>query len=475
VRPASGIAAVREQRAGAGEGGAAPLTAPAARDDAPFPNPAYAWYVAFLLFLANNFAFIDRILVAILTPSLQADLGISDTEAGLLQGLAFALFYALFGLPMGWIADRANRKWLLAAGMAAWSLMTAACGTAKSFGALFATRIGVGIGEASLTPCASSLVGDYFPPSARARAFGLFIMGNTFGAGLTYALGGLAFDWLSDRGGLAFPLLGHLRPWQAMFVLAGAPGLLISLLFLLTVREPARREVSSGEGKGASLAQIRSFVGANRITFLCMYLGIALMAMTGFVFVNWLPTLFLRSYGWQPSHFTLVYGPLVFVAGIIGSATAGTLASWLKRRNMPDGTLRGCLIGSAGASVLAVAGPLLPVPEAALGCYVAANLLATYMGVLAFTAISEVVPNEMRGVMTAVYYLMINLIAGGLAPVAVGMVTDYVFHDKQAIALSLVVVTLATAIPGALILGFGLRFYRQSLARATWREEPVHD
>lgn len=446
--------------------------APIDRGDTGYPSAAYAWYVAFLLFLANNFAFIDRIVVAILTPALQADLGLSDTQAGLIQGLSFALFYAFFGLPMGWMADRGNRKWLLAAGIAAWSLLTALCGMTKTFGGLFLVRVGVGIGEASLTPCATSLIGDYFPPRSRARAFGLFIMGSTFGAGITYAVGGALLEWLNGRGGLTLPLVGDLKPWQAMFVLVGLPGIAVSLLFLLTVREPPRREVSN-DGKGASMAEIRAFARQNRATLICMYLGIALMAMTGFVFVNWLPTLFLRSYGWSTSQFSYAYGPLVFVAGIIGSSTAGGLANWLKSRQMADGTLRGCLIGCTGASLLAIAGPLMPAAEAALACYVLANLLATYMGVLAFTAISEVVPNEMRGVMTAVYYMMINLLAAGLAPVAVGMVTDFVFGDPQALAKSLVVVTLATAIPGTLLLTFGLRFYRESLSRAVWAKPSV--
>lgn len=440
----------------------------AAPGEGQFPAAGYAWYVAFLLFLANNFAFIDRIVVAILTPSLQADFGLSDTQAGLLQGLAFAFFYAFFGLPMGWIADRRNRKWLVAAGMAAWSAMTGLCGLASSFAMLFAARIGVGIGEATLTPCASSLIGDYFPPRSRARAFGLFIMGNTFGAGLTYAVGGAMLEWLTREGGLALPVLGQLKPWQAMFVLVGLPGAAISLLFALTVREPRRQELADRESKGATIAQIRAFAQANRMTLTCMYLGIALMAMTGFVFVNWLPTLFLRKFGWSPPDFSYAYGPLVFVAGIVGSSTAGSLANWLKRRRMADGTLRGCLIGASGASTLAIAGALMPTPQAALACYVLANFLATYMGVLAFTAISEVVPNEMRGVMTAGYYLMINLLAAGVAPVAVGMVTDYVFHDQMAIAKSLVVVTLATAIPGATLLLLGLRHYRESLRRAVW-------
>lgn len=436
--------------------------------EAGFPSPAYAWYVAFLLFLANNLAFVDRIVVAILTPSLQSDLGLSDTQAGLIQGLSFAFFYAVFGLPMGWIADRKNRKWIVATGMAAWSLMTAVCGMTKGFGMLFLARIGVGIGEASLTPCASSLIGDYFPPRTRARAFGLFIMGNTFGAGITYAGGGALLEWLNGHGGLHFPVLGHLKPWQSMFVLVGLPGVVVSLLFVLTVREPTRQERTNSDGKDASLAQIQTFARDNRSTLICMYLGIALMAMTGFMFVNWMPTLFLRQYGWSPSQFSYVYAPMVFIAGIVGSSTAGILSAWLKSRQLADGTLRGCLIGCSTASVLAIAGPLMPTPEASLVCYALANLMATYMGVLGFTAISEVVPNEMRGMMTAVYYLIINLLAGGLGPLAVGLVTDHVFGDKMAIGKSLVVVTMATAIPGALLLAFGLRFYRRSLQRATW-------
>ncbi|MFT7287587.1 MAG: MFS family permease [Halieaceae bacterium] len=135
-----------------------------------YPSPVYAWRCLSIICLAFLFGFMDRIIVGLLTPAIQAGLGLSDSQMGVIQGLAFAVFYTLFGLPLGLAADRSNRKWLLTVGATLWSPMTAAGGRARGFGGLFLARVGVGIGEATLNPCATSLIGDYFEPKARPKA-----------------------------------------------------------------------------------------------------------------------------------------------------------------------------------------------------------------------------------------------------------------------------------------------------------------
>ena len=435
--------------------------------DGAFPNPAYAWYVVFVIFLGYMFAFIDRIIVGILTPAIQADLGITDTQSGLLQGLAFALFYTVFGIPLGWLTDRWNRKWLMTIGMTVWSGMTACCGLAKGFGFLFFARLGVGMGEGSLNPCATSLISDYFPPRTRPRAFGIYVMGTALGTGLTYLIGGLLLKWLAERGGLDIPGFGHLKTWQAVFVLIGVPGLIPALLFAFTVREPVRREVAT-KGARASVSDIRAFMGSNRVTLFCHHAGIALVLMTVYGFVNWMPTFFLRVHAWQPQQFAITYGTYGMVAGIFSAFSSGWLATWLKDRGYIDGTFLALIIGCAGCVIGGTIAPLMPTPEAALWVYILTGVFANYPSVAGLSAIAEVVPNEMRGIITSIYIMLTGLLSSGIGPFAVGFVTDAVFGDKAAVGSSMVVVSLITGVPGVLLLIIGRNSFRDSLARATW-------
>lgn len=438
-------------------------------DEQAYPRPAYAWYVVGVLCFGYLFAFVDRIIVGLLTPAIQADLGITDTRAGLLQGIAFALFYTIFGIPVGLMADRWSRKTLLSVGMTVWSAMTAVCGLANSFWVLFAARIGVGVGEATLNPCAASLIGDYFPPKTRPKAFGVYVMGTALGSALTYLTGGLVIGALQKFTTIPVPLLGDLKPWQVTFLIVGLPGLVPALLFMLTVKEPRRLDLAAAHKGRASWAETRAFLGTNRMTFFCQFAGVALVVMSVYGFVNWLPSYFLRVHGWSPARFSIQYGIFGGLAGIASALSAGGAAAFLRRRGYADGTLRACALGCAGATAGATVAPLMPTPEWALGLYVLTGLFLNYPTVLSLSAIAEVTPNEMRALVTSIYILLIGLVSSGLGPIAVGFVTDSVFRDKQAIGLSLALVTAVTGGLGSALVFHGLAAYRESLGRVTWR------
>jgi MFS family permease len=205
-------------------------------------NSGYAWYVVIVLMVIYTLSFIDRQILAFLVGPIRADLQISDTAIGLLGGFAFAIFYTLLGLPMGWLADRKSRRGLIAIGLVFWSLMTALCSLARSFGTLFAARIGVGVGEATLTPAAFSLIADYFPREKLARALSVYSMGILIGSGLAFIVGGAVVQAMNGMPALQVPVLGTMAPWRLTFLIVGLPGLAIALL-LLTVREPVRRNV----------------------------------------------------------------------------------------------------------------------------------------------------------------------------------------------------------------------------------------
>ena len=199
--------------------------------------PAYSWYALGVLFLVYLLNFVDRQILSILANDIKADLGLTDAELGFLYGTAFAIFYALFGIPLGRLADGWSRTRLLAAGLALWSLMTALSGFARNGAALAAARVGVGIGEATANPCAYSLIADWFPQRVRATALAIYSSGLFVGSGLSLLVGGLIVQGWNATWPTGGPL--GLAGWQAAFIAVGAPGVLLAL-WVLSLREPVR-------------------------------------------------------------------------------------------------------------------------------------------------------------------------------------------------------------------------------------------
>ncbi|HZZ35295.1 MAG TPA: MFS transporter, partial [Caulobacteraceae bacterium] len=202
----------------------------------PWPRPVYAWYVIGVLLFAYTLSFVDRTVLSLLIGPLRASLHISDTQVSLLLGLAFAVFYTLMGLPLGWVADHWSRRTLIGIGVALWSLMTAGCGLARSYNALFLMRVGVGVGEATLSPAAYSLISDHFPKARLGRAVAVYSIGVPLGSGIALALGALVIKAVVAAPPLSLPIIGVIEPWRLTFLWIGLPGLLAALL-MATVRE----------------------------------------------------------------------------------------------------------------------------------------------------------------------------------------------------------------------------------------------
>ncbi|MFQ5636261.1 MAG: MFS transporter, partial [Gammaproteobacteria bacterium] len=220
-----------------------------------WPSAGKAWYAVSILVVAFIFSFIDRIIIALLVEPIKRDLGISDFGIGMLQGLAFAVFYALVGIPIGRWADRYSRRWIIGVGIFLWSVMTAGCGLAKNFWQLFLARVGVGVGEAALSPAAYSMISDYFPRHKLGRALGVYQAGAFVGAGLSFLVGGLVIRYVMGAEGLSLPLIGEVRPWQMVFFAVGFPGIAVALL-MRTVGEPERRGKLAGHGQDSAVAEV---------------------------------------------------------------------------------------------------------------------------------------------------------------------------------------------------------------------------
>jgi MFS family permease len=441
--------------------------------DTPYPRPAYAWYCLGVICFAYLFGFMDRIIVGLLTPAIQQDLALTDSQMGIIQGFAFALFYTLFGLPIGRATDRVNRSALLAAGTALWSLATAGAGLVRSFGGLFVTRASVGVGEATLNPCTTSLIGDLFEPQSRPKAFGIYTMSTALGTGATYLGGGLLLGFVGvGTGGNTYrmPLLGEIQAWQAVFIIIGLAGLVPALLLAVTVGEPSRRDLASGGASKASWSETWAFLRQNRMTFACHHLGMAGTVLAVYGWVNWLPALFVRLHEWPVAKFSIWYGILGGFAGVLSAISSGFVTNWFKRRGCKDGAMRTMLVGGIGMTIGTGIAPLMPGPELALAAYAIAGIFSNYAPSQALAAIAEITPNQLRGFVTSIYILVIGIAGAGLGPFAIGWMTDNVFADPMKIHFSMALVTIASGVIGCTLIACGLRAYRASLARVTWSQ-----
>ncbi len=436
-----------------------------------YPAAGYAWYVIGVLTVAYIFSFIDRQILNLLVGPIRRDLGISDTSMSLLMGTSFAIFYTFFGIPFGRLADSRSRRALITWGLVFWSLMTSVCGLAKNFWHLLFARMGVGVGEATLSPSAFSMISDYFPKEKRATAISVYSMGIYIGSGMAFLLGGLVVRFASAKGNLSLPIIGDTRPWQVIFFIVGLAGVVFAL-FMLTVKEPARkglRLAQSVEGKlkapQASLREVMNYFRENRATFLCHNIGFALLSFSSYGSSAWIPEYFIRKHGWSNSYAGVVYGTLVMIFGALGITAGGKLADWMKKRNYRDANMRVGLISSLVWFPTGVLYPLMP------DANISALLLAPTIFFVAMSfgvapaAIQEMMPNEMRGQASAIYIFVVNLIGLGLGPSAVAVMTDYVFRNDYAINYSLVSVATVAHIAATALLWMGLKHYLQSLDR----------
>src|SRR5262249_1865176 len=295
---------------------------------------------------------IDRQILSLLVAPMKRDLQINDTRIGLLQGLSFALFYTLAGLPLGKLADAHSRRKIITAGIVAWSLMTAACSLARNFWSLFFTRIGVGVGEAALSPAAFSLIADAFPTSQLGLALSVYSMGIYLGSGIAMIVGGSVVQSLSRTPSLTLPVLGAIASWRATFLAVGLPGLLIALL-TLSIREPQRRALLHTDNRAAQAPlhvvwdQLRKRIAS----FAGISLGMVFQALSGYVFLAWGPTFLQRAYGWSPGQAGHVLGVLTLLCGCSGMYLGGTLCDRWQRGSIAEAPLRVAVLSAAGTFV----------------------------------------------------------------------------------------------------------------------------
>ena len=423
-----------------------------------WPPAARGWTAVALLALASIVSQWDRTVINLMVGPIKAEFALDDTQFAALQGIAFGIFYVLACIPIGRIADRWSRTTLIGIALASWSLFAMASGLVRGYWQLFATRIGVAVGEASLTPAGLSMLADLFPPARLGRPVGAFLMSSPVGQGLAFIGGGALLQWLTVSPVATTGPLAALAPWQVAFVLIGAPGLLLVPAFLL-LREPERRGRAAVEAPPPAREVIGVFV-SRRATLLPMFAGFAMVPLVSYAFGIWTPALFQRTWGWDPAQVGLAFGLILLVFGTAGAYFGGWLSDHFTRRGHADAPLRAATYGFAGCGVFGAAAPLMPTAEAALLLLAPAVFLSNMPYACAGTAIQLITPNRARAQVTALYITITTLVGLAVGPLVVGLMTDRVFHDPADIRYSLAIVVGGAAPMLVGLLSLARRPYR---------------
>jgi MFS family permease len=405
-------------------------------------DPSYslrrAWALVAALTLVNVMAQVDRFAMTLLITPMQKDLGLNDTQTGLIGGLVTGVFYALAGLPLARIADQFSRKRLIAFGVIGWSLMTMASGLATGFWSLCLARLLLSVGDAALGPAANSMVSNVFPPHRLAQPLSVFAsagsLGNAVASGLVAVLLLLMAPWA--KGWLAFDG-APMAPWRIVMLGLGTCGL-VPLLAMLLVREPVRPKGHGAPGFRLFMAHLRPRWAA----YVPCYLGYAFFVLPFIALAFWLPTVFERVHHVPTTVSGVWLGLGYLVAGAPGTLFGGWLAERWLRQGRADGNLRVLLVATLASMPAAAVSQLAGDAIVGMG-FVWVAMFCAAMALGPVTAgIQALTPVPFRAQAAAVLYLLIFIVAFMGIPLAGGL-TDGLFHDPLRLGWSLIVLGMA--------------------------------
>jgi len=373
-------------------------------------STGYQNYVLGLLTLVYTFNFFDRQIVTILQEPIKAELGLFDWQLGLLTGLSFAVFYTILGIPIARLADKSNRRNIVAISLTVWSGMTALTGFTQNFVQILLARMGVGIGEAGGSPPAHSMISDYFPPKKRATALSIYSMGVYIGLMIAFGLGG----WLATKYG-----------WRGAFLIVGVPGILLAVIMRLTVKEPIRGFYDSEKAKSIPtpgfLESIKYLFSKKTFTFLAF--GTGLHAYVGYAYTSWMPPFMSRIHEMDLTTIGLAFAFSIGVGGGLGTFLGGFISDRLAKRDnrwyMWISSWSILISLPLGYLVLFTGNiPLL------IGVFFITNVLfGMYLGP-SIAVSHSLVPAHLRSMASAVLFFVLNIIGIGLGPLITGILSD---------------------------------------------------
>lgn len=371
----------------------------------------YRYYVLIMVTGASVLNIADRLIMSILLEDIKAEFVLTDTQMGLLAGLAFVLFYALMSIPIARLADKSNRKNILAAALVIWSGMTALCGAATGFVSLFLARLGVGVGEAGGSPPTYSIIADYFKPSERARAMGVYMTGAVIGTGGGLIIGGL---------------LGEMIGWRLTFLALGVPGILLGIVVFFTVKEPPRGRYDAGSEEDKQATDLRLTLASlikNKV-YVRVSISFAMLTMVGYAMALWLAPIMLRNFDVSLGKVGLYLGLTYIAGGIPGPIIGGYLTDYMSERDARWQAWIPAVFSLAAVS--------------ALWFCLSAQSLTEFLGFFALAYALFMIPQggtlallqssvgSGERALGSSFALLINSMVGlALGPLLVGMLSDY--------------------------------------------------
>lgn len=429
------------------------MTRPAASSHGvPAPAAIYPYYVLFVLVLIFILNWIDRMILSILLVPIQQELQLSDTAMGMLSGFGFAVLYAVSTIVIARYSDRHNRRDLLTAAVAIWSVATSLCGMVTGFGQLLLGRAAVGVAEAGGGAPTYSIISDYFAPRRRALAMGIYSSGIYLGIMLSFLLG----SYLADRFG-----------WRMTFLLLGPPGLVLALVLRFTVKEPVRGRFEPPTLRGNhTVVDALRFLRGQR-AYLAAAGGLTITAVTQGAYAAWAPAMLIKVHGFSLTQAGLGLGLVLGIAGAAGTFAGGGLSDWLSARN-PRIRLYFPAIATLLTTPFFAAFCLADDPQLALGIYAVGTVIsATHFGP-AFGLTQNLAQPAMRGFATALVMVATVLTGQGLGPVLTGALSDALRGSVEGEPIRYALAIMAAfATLGAAMFAYGARYVAADFERAT--------
>jgi MFS family permease len=406
--------------------------------------------MACVLTVLYIYAQIDRSALILLVGPIKQDLGMTDTQMSLLLGLSFASFYAVLGLPAGYLVDRMSRRTIMGVGVVLWSAMTMSCGLAQTYWQLFLGRCGVGIGEAAITPASYSLIRDAFPPEKRGRAFGIFSAGTYIGAAAAVMLTGLLIGLIAAGGFQGLPFVGTMKPWQAVLVSVGVIGFPLSLL-VLTFREPPRRRDGSIAVSGVRFGEALAHIKAQWRAYLPLVTWVTCFFAISNSYGSWMPSIIARTWHLSPQQIGLFFGGCLLICAPIGAWCGGHAIDVLTRRGRRDAA---AVVGKWVTIIFipfVIAAPIVPEVGEMFFALAAQLLVNGAYQPVAASMLAELTPQRLMGKVTAIYLLVFTLIGLGMGPTLVAAISDNFYTGPQGLGFA-----LGTAAAGLMAIALGM-------------------
>lgn len=435
----------------------------------PWPSPVRAWYALGIMTVSIIFSFIDRGILPLLVIPIIQELKLTYTQVSILMGFAFMCFYAILSFPVARLVDRMSRRLILGVGIVLWSTMTGISGMAQNFWQFFLIRMGIGVGEACNGPAVYSLLSDFFPREKLPKALAVLNLGTMLGNGIALLVGGTIIGLLTRLPEVTLPVIGVVKPWQMTFFVVGFPGLIIAAL-IATIKEPARQgilkrkvddRVGVREDNVMSVKDVARYLYLYRRAYAPMYLALAIQTVMINGIIIWLPTFFIVHHGWTIEKYGQLMGFIFILISPVGLMAGGFLAEWLTKKGYADANLRVVTISAIITLPFLVLAPLMSDPYIAVGLLAGQNLFAGMAMGPQNAAFQVITPNQIRGQVTALYLIIINILGFGLGPLFITFIAVQILGGFEMFGLAMALAGLVMQTLAIIVFWRGMKPYGQ--------------